>query len=80
MGCGKSCSGKNGIGIDKNYYMSYMFNKTDLKTIRWVRQTFNLNNLANPGEVFSTPRTFRKTANAKLVSLRELNYIRGLYR
>ncbi len=62
---GGSLSGEHGIGSDKNCYMPYMFNETDLETMQWVRQVFNPDNLANPGKLFPTPRTCGEAANAK---------------
>jgi len=53
---GGSLSGEHGIGIDKNEFMSGMFNEVDLETMQWVRQVFNPKNLANPGKLFPTPR------------------------
>lgn len=71
--CGGSLSGEHGIGSDKNCYMPYMFNETDLETMQWVRQIFNPDNLANPGKVFPTPRTCGEAANAKLEQFKEID-------
>ena len=62
---GGSLSGEHGIGVDKNEYMSCMFNEIDLETMQWVRKVFNPDNLANPGKLFPTPRTCGEAANAK---------------
>jgi glycolate oxidase len=62
---GGSLSGEHGIGSDKNCYMPYMFNETDLETMQSVRTAFNPDNLANPGKLFPTPRTCGEAANAK---------------
>ncbi len=62
---GGSLSGEHGIGLDKNEYMSYMFNEIDLETMQWVRKVFNPDNLANPGKLFPTPRTCGEAANGK---------------
>ncbi|HAC64583.1 MAG TPA: glycolate oxidase subunit GlcD [Cyanothece sp. UBA12306] len=69
---GGSLSGEHGIGSDKNCYMPYMFNETDLETMQWVRQIFNPDNLANPDKVFPTPRTCGEAANAKLEQFKEV--------
>lgn len=62
---GGSLSGEHGIGADKNCYMPYMFNETDLETMQWLRAAFNPDNLANPGKLFPTPRTCGEAANAQ---------------
>jgi glycolate oxidase len=61
---GGSLSGEHGIGSDKNCYMPYMFNETDLETMGYVRDAFNSKGLANPGKMFPTPRTCGEAANA----------------
>ncbi len=62
---GGSLSGEHGIGSDKNCYMPYMFNETDLETMQYVRTVFNPDNLANPGKLFPTPRSCGEAANAQ---------------
>ncbi|MDJ0531663.1 MAG: glycolate oxidase subunit GlcD [Xenococcaceae cyanobacterium MO_207.B15] len=62
---GGSLSGEHGIGADKNCYMPYMFNETDLETMGYIRESFNLKGLANPGKMFPTPRTCGERANAQ---------------
>ncbi|GAB4224613.1 MAG: FAD-linked oxidase C-terminal domain-containing protein [Stanieria sp.] len=64
---GGSLSGEHGIGSDKNCYMPYMFNETDLETMGYVRDAFNLKGLANPGKMFPTPRTCGEVANAGMI-------------
>jgi len=61
---GGSISGEHGIGSDKNCFMPYMFNETDLETMQYIRQVFNPKNLANPGKLFPTPRSCGEAANA----------------
>ena len=62
---GGSLSGEHGIGADKNCYMPFMFNETDLETMGYVRDSFNPKGLANPGKLFPTPRTCGEIANAQ---------------
>lgn len=62
---GGSLSGEHGIGSDKNCYMPYMFDETDLETMQYVRESFNPKGLANPGKMFPTPRTCGEAANAQ---------------
>ena len=62
---GGSLSGEHGIGADKNCYMPYMFNETDLETMGYVRDAINTKGLANPGKVFPTPRSCGEAANAQ---------------
>ena len=62
---GGSLSGEHGIGSDKNCYMPYMFDETDLETMGYVRDSFNPKGLANPGKMFPTPRTCGERANAQ---------------
>lgn len=64
---GGSLSGEHGIGSDKNCYMPYMFNETDLDTMGYVRDAFNTKGLANPGKMFPTPRTCGEAANAQKI-------------
>ncbi len=65
---GGSLSGEHGIGSDKNCYMPYMFNETDLETMAYVKDAFNPKGLANPEKVFPTPRTCGEVANAQKIS------------
>ena len=65
VAAGGSLSGEHGIGADKNCYMPYMFNKTDLETMGYVRDAINTKGLANPGKVFPTPRSCGEAANAQ---------------
>lgn len=59
---GGSISGEHGIGADKRCYMPEMFTPADLETMQWVRQTFDPQNIANPGKIFPTPRTCGEAA------------------
>lgn len=54
---GGSISGEHGIGADKKCYMPEMFSETDLETMRWLRDTFDPNGIANPTKILPTPRT-----------------------
>ena len=65
---GGSLSGEHGIGADKNCYMPYMFNETDLETMGYVRDSFNPKGLANPGKLFPTPRSCGEIANAQKIA------------
>ena len=65
---GGSLSGEHGIGADKNCYMPYMFNDSDLATMQYVRTALNSKGLANPGKIFPTPRSCGETANAHKTS------------
>ena len=62
---GGSLSGEHGIGADKNCYMPFMYNETDLETMGYIRDSFNPKGLANPGKLFPTPRTCGEIANAQ---------------
>lgn len=62
---GGSLSGEHGIGADKNCYMPYMFNETDLETMQYVRSALNKKGLANPNKIFPTPRSCGEAANAQ---------------
>ena len=62
---GGSLSGEHGIGADKNCYMPYMFDETDLETMGYVRDAINSKGLANPGKLFPTPRSCGEAANAR---------------
>jgi glycolate oxidase len=54
---GGSISGEHGIGADKKCYMPEMFSESDLETMRWVRDVFDPQGIANPTKIFPTPRT-----------------------
>jgi glycolate oxidase len=62
---GGSISGEHGIGADKRCYMPEMFSETDLETMKWVRQVFDPQGIANPGKIFPTPRTCGEAARAE---------------
>ncbi|MGD1921400.1 MAG: FAD-linked oxidase C-terminal domain-containing protein [Pleurocapsa sp.] len=62
---GGSLSGEHGIGADKNCYMPYMFNETDLETMQYIRSALNKKGLANPNKIFPTPRSCGEAANAQ---------------
>jgi glycolate oxidase len=62
---GGSLSGEHGIGADKNCYMPYMFNSTDLATMQYVRTALNQKGLANPDKIFPTPRSCGEVANVQ---------------
>jgi glycolate oxidase len=64
---GGSLSGEHGIGADKNCYMPYMFNETDLETMGYVRDAINPKGLANPGKLFPTPRSCGERANVQKI-------------
>jgi glycolate oxidase len=64
---GGSLSGEHGIGADKNCYMPYMFNPTDLETMQYVRTALNPKGLANPNKIFPTPRSCGEAANAQKI-------------
>ena len=50
-----SISGEHGIGIEKRQYMPLMFNDAELAALWDIKQTFDPNNLLNPGKVFPLP-------------------------
>jgi glycolate oxidase len=54
---GGSISGEHGIGADKKCYMPEMFSESDLETMRWVRDVFDPQGIANPTKILPTPRT-----------------------
>lgn len=49
---GGSISGEHGIGISKKAYMSYQFNTAELALFRRLKETFDPENLLNPGKIF----------------------------
>jgi glycolate oxidase len=61
---GGSISGEHGIGAEKRCYMPDMFTEADLETMKWVREVFNPQGLANPSKIFPTPRTCGEAARA----------------
>lgn len=65
---GGSISGEHGIGADKRCYMPEMFTDADLETMKWVRQAFDPQGIANPGKIFPTPRTCGEAARTEAAS------------
>src|SRR4051794_7744688 len=53
---GGAITGEHGVGGDKAAYMPKMFTDDDLDTMQLVRCAFDPDGIANPGQVFPTPR------------------------
>lgn len=49
-------SGEHGIGIEKRDYMHLLYSDADLEPMRWLHQTFDPNDVCNPGKVIPQPR------------------------
>ncbi|BAZ39665.1 glycolate oxidase subunit GlcD [Calothrix sp. NIES-4101] len=77
---GGSISGEHGIGAEKRCYMPDMFTDADLETMKWVREVFNPQGLANPGKIFPTPRTCGEAAQAMASVSKKLANIPGVER
>jgi glycolate oxidase len=45
-------SGEHGVGIEKQEFMSYMFNDDDLGAMAALHEAFDPNDLLNPGKIF----------------------------
>jgi Fe-S oxidoreductase len=52
---GGSLSGEHGDGIVRGVFTEHMFGPTLTNAFREVKQTFDPNNLLNPGKIFDTP-------------------------
>jgi glycolate oxidase len=61
---GGSITGEHGVGMEKSEAMPLIFSEDDLAVMLRVRETFNPQNLCNPGKIFPTPG---RCADIKLV-------------
>src|SRR5581483_7560481 len=52
---GGSLTGEHGVGIEKRQFMPLMHNKAELMALWDVKQTFDPNNILNPGKIFPLP-------------------------
>lgn len=54
---GGTLSGEHGIGIEKVSAMSSVFTDESLESMRWVKQSFDAENICNSGKVIPTPKS-----------------------
>ncbi len=52
IGYGGVISGEHGVGIEKQEFMSYMFNDDDLGAMAALHEAFDPEDLLNPGKIF----------------------------
>jgi glycolate oxidase len=53
---GGTLSGEHGIGVEKMLEMPLVFNEADLLAMRWLKESFDPEDLANPAKMIPTPR------------------------
>ncbi|MBX3074995.1 FAD-binding protein [Candidatus Obscuribacterales bacterium] len=53
---GGTLSGEHGIGVEKMLEMPLVFNEADLLAMRWLKESFDPDELANPAKMIPTPR------------------------
>ena len=54
---GGTLSGEHGIGVEKVQEMPFVFRECELQAMACLRDSFNPNNLCNPGKILPTPKT-----------------------
>jgi glycolate oxidase len=64
---GGTLSGEHGIGIEKLMEMTVAFDEHTLESMNWVRQSFNPNELCNPGKVIPSPKTCGESGGRALL-------------
>lgn len=52
---GGTLSGEHGIGIEKVSAMSSVFSEESLESMRWIKQSFDAENICNPSKVIPMP-------------------------
>jgi glycolate oxidase len=64
---GGTLSGEHGIGIEKILEMPNVFSEDDLESMRWVKQSFDPENICNPGKVIPTPKSCGESGGRPLL-------------
>lgn len=54
---GGTLSGEHGIGVEKLLEMHLVFNESDMKSMKWLKQSFDPTSLANPAKILPTPKS-----------------------
>ncbi len=54
---GGTLSGEHGIGIEKVLAMPTVFSEESLQSMRWVKESFDPENICNPNKVIPTPNS-----------------------
>jgi glycolate oxidase subunit GlcD len=67
VAAGGTISGEHGIGIEKNEFMSWIFNEADLATMAKVRAAVDPIGLMNPGKVLPTGAPCMDTSTPRRV-------------
>ncbi len=64
---GGTLSGEHGIGIEKILEMPSVFSEDDLESMRWVKQSFDPENICNPGKVIPAPKSCGESGGRPLL-------------
>jgi len=64
---GGTLSGEHGIGVEKILEMSLVFNESDMQAMRWLKESFDPQNIANPSKVLPTPKSCGESGGRPLV-------------
>ncbi|HZD41761.1 MAG TPA: FAD-linked oxidase C-terminal domain-containing protein, partial [Terriglobales bacterium] len=52
---GGSITGEHGVGLEKKAYIGWLFNESDLESMKRVREAFDPQGRFNPAKLFPTP-------------------------
>jgi glycolate oxidase len=64
---GGTLSGEHGIGIEKILEMPTVFSEESLESMRWVKQSFDPENVCNPGKVIPAPKSCGESGGRPLL-------------
>lgn len=64
---GGTLSGEHGIGIEKILEMPTVFDEDSLESMRWVKNSFDPENICNPGKVIPAPKSCGESGGRPLL-------------
>jgi glycolate oxidase len=64
---GGTLSGEHGIGIEKILDMPNVFSEESLESMRWVKQSFDPENICNPSKVIPAPKSCGESGSRPLL-------------
>lgn len=64
---GGTLSGEHGIGIEKILEMPNVFSEESLQSMRWVKQSFDAENICNPAKVIPAPKSCGESGGRSLL-------------
>lgn len=66
VGLGGTITGEHGVGLEKKAAMGLVFTEADLETQRVIKQTFDPEDLLNPGKMIPEPSPGRPSGSAEM--------------